>query len=394
MELAGHQCVGSCEIDKYAVRSYRAMHMVKEDEWHADDIRKVQPEELPEAECWTGGFPCQSFSIAGKRGGFEDTRGTLLFEILRLARVRKPKYLFLENVKGLLSHGRGETFLTIMQALGELGYDVEYQVLNSKNFGVPQNRERVYIIGYSGGFGGRKIFPIEGNDGETLKQIIGGSQGDRVYNPEGVSCTIAGEAGGLGGKTGLYLIGRDGKRKDKDYASCLTGGAHSGGNHSDMDLLIQPVLYNRNEGVTKETDCAVALASSDWRGLNRNQDQNAVMEVRAILTPDREEKRQNGRRMKEPGEPMFTLTSQDKHGIMIVDDQRRKDKLLKPMDSCPALRAEGHGNEPKVIDIRHPSDDKRVYSDGICPALVASDHKQMKAVFKNTRIRRLTPREC
>ena len=97
-------CVGFCEIDKYAHQSYMAIHEPGEGEYYATDIRGVEPGELPEADCYTGGFPCQSFSVAGKRGGFEDTRGTLFFEIMRLAKARKPKYLFLENVKGLLSH--------------------------------------------------------------------------------------------------------------------------------------------------------------------------------------------------------------------------------------------------------------------------------------------------
>lgn len=107
IEIAGHECVGHCEIDKFADKSYRAMHEVKESEWYADDITRVTPEELPEADCWCGGFPCQAFSIAGKRRGFEDTRGTLIFEIFRLAKVRKPKILFLENVAGLLNHEGG-----------------------------------------------------------------------------------------------------------------------------------------------------------------------------------------------------------------------------------------------------------------------------------------------
>jgi len=107
-----------------------------------------------------GGFPCQSFSIAGQRRGFNDTRGTQFFNIARIIRVKQPRFLLLENVKGLLSHDKGETFLTIISTLDELGYDVEWQVLNSKNHGVPQNRERVFIIGRLRGFGGRKVFPL------------------------------------------------------------------------------------------------------------------------------------------------------------------------------------------------------------------------------------------
>lgn len=217
MEMAGHECMGHCEIDKYAHKSYTAIHQPKEWEWYKSDITTVEPNELPEADCYCGGFPCQSFSVAGKRGGFEDTRGTLFFEIMRLAKVRKPEYLFLENVKGLLSHDGGKTFGTILNTMGQLGYDAEYQVLNSKDFGVPQNRERVFIIGHLRRRGGRKVFPIRGTNPETLRQIIGGSQGYRVYDPNGLSCTLASEAGGMGAKTGLYLL----NRTKKGNAYCL-----------------------------------------------------------------------------------------------------------------------------------------------------------------------------
>jgi DNA (cytosine-5)-methyltransferase 1 len=168
MEMAGHECVGYIEIDKYARQSYKAIHNTK-GEWTANDIRAVDPWELPEADCYTAGFPCQSFSIAGKRGGFKDARGTLFFEIMRLAEARKPKYLFLENVRGLLSHDGGKTFGTILSSLWELGYDAEWQVLNSKDHGVPQNRERVFIIGHLGEGSRRKVFPITGKYEENYE---------------------------------------------------------------------------------------------------------------------------------------------------------------------------------------------------------------------------------
>jgi DNA (cytosine-5)-methyltransferase 1 len=110
------------------------------------DIRAVDPATIPNHELICGGFPCQAFSVAGKRGGFEDTRGTLFYEICRIARFKRTPYLLLENVKGLLSHGDGDTFQTIIRTLDELGYDCQWQVLNSKNWGVPQNRERVIIV--------------------------------------------------------------------------------------------------------------------------------------------------------------------------------------------------------------------------------------------------------
>ena len=164
MEAAGHECVGFCEIDKFARESYKAIHDTKgEIELH--DITAVSDESvrgIGRVDVVCGGFPCQAFSIAGKRQGFEDTRGTLFFEIARFASILRPRLLFLENVKGLLNHDGGNTFETIITTLDELGYDVEWQVLNSKNFGVPQNRERVFIIGHLRGKRTREVFPFSG----------------------------------------------------------------------------------------------------------------------------------------------------------------------------------------------------------------------------------------
>ena len=165
MEMAGHECVGHCEIDKYADMSYRAMHNPKDSEVFFNDIRTINPSDMPECEVYCFGFPCQAFSLAGKRRGFEDTRGTLFFEVMRLAKERHPQILFAENVKGLLNHDKGRTFGTIIRAMDELGYDVEWQLLNSKYFGVPQNRERVFIIGHlRGGEYTKPILPFADSD--------------------------------------------------------------------------------------------------------------------------------------------------------------------------------------------------------------------------------------
>ena len=199
MESAGHECVGFCEIDKFARKSYKAIHDTKgEIELH--DITAVSDESIRRigrVDAICGGFPCQAFSIAGNRRGFEDTRGTLFFEIARFASVLKPKYLFLENVKGLISHDKGYTFETIIGALDELGYDVEWQVLNSKDFGVPQNRERCYIVGHLRGTSGRQIFPIaETRSDKSIMQLgnikktesFGGNpQCGRIYSIDGLA---------------------------------------------------------------------------------------------------------------------------------------------------------------------------------------------------------------
>lgn len=157
----GHECVWANEWDKYAAQIYDKNFETKID---TRDIRTVPTEEVPDHDLLVGGFPCQSFSIAGKRKGFDDTRGTLFFEIARILRAKKPRLFILENVKGLLSHDNGNTFKTIISTLDELGYDIQWQVLNSKNFGVPQNRERVFIIGNLRGTRRPQVFPVRNND--------------------------------------------------------------------------------------------------------------------------------------------------------------------------------------------------------------------------------------
>ena len=215
--------LGHCEIDQHADRSYRALFDT-EGEWFCDDIRKADPEELPDVELLCGRFPCQAFSIAGNRGGFADPRGILFFEIARLTAAKRPAYLLLENVPGLLNHDGGRTFAAILHELDGLGYFVEWQVLNSKDFGVPQSRKRVYLIGYLDKRCRGKIFPFTETAGTSLKQIRPGPQGERVYSPEGISCTLAAQPGGFGGKTGLYEVGLPIKENTKKgYAMAYPG---------------------------------------------------------------------------------------------------------------------------------------------------------------------------
>ena len=204
-KIGGFECIGYCEIDKYAKQSYEAMYDTK-GELYFNDARKINPKELPDIDLITGGFPCQSFSIAGRRKGFEDTRGTLFFEIARIASVKKPKYLFLENVPGLLSHDRGRTFKTILSSLDELGYDVTWQVLNSKDFGVPQSRKRLYIMGFFRATCAGQILSFKETNSKTPIQIYPGKEGERIYSSEGESITLTSNGGSFGERTGLYSI--------------------------------------------------------------------------------------------------------------------------------------------------------------------------------------------
>ena len=193
-----------------------------------------------------------------------------------------PPFLLMENVPGLLSHDAGRTFKTILSTLIELGYGVEWCVHNSANFGVPQQRRRLYIVASLGGRGTGEIFPLPGGNAEDLKQLIPGPQGQRVYDPSGVACTQCAGSGGWGGKTGLYFI----------------------------DMNSNPVITRHARCITARQDSGVS---------NHRGEHSAVLvtdEPRAIISPDREKVRQQGRRIKEPNEPMYTITAQDRHGII------------------------------------------------------------------------------
>jgi len=232
-------CIGYSEIDKYAIKDYERQfngnssdkqtatieQVGKGRNGNSDEARgnvydrqpptfghvnygdatNINAAELPDFDLLVGGFPCQAFSVAGKRAGFNDTRGTLFFDIARILKEKQPRHLVLENVKGLLSHDSGRTFTAIIGVLTDLGYSVEWQVLNSKNFGVPQNRERVYIVGHLGNECGRKVFPIYGNNRQAIENIgylntptwqKRNESIRRVYGIEGLAPTLPTGTGG------------------------------------------------------------------------------------------------------------------------------------------------------------------------------------------------------
>lgn len=265
-KLQQWECVGYSEIDKYAIQVYEQHFNHK----NYGDITKINADELPDFDLLIGGFPCQAFSIAGKRRGFEDTRGTLFFDIARILKAKQPRYFVLENVKGLLSHDSGQTFRTIIATLTELGYDLEWQVLNSKNFGVPQNRERVFIIGHLRGTSCRQVFPVREDDNPLTKK-----NGHQLSES-----SISGTLTATDAKMHL----------DGTYIKKINNPTHSNNRVYEADG-ISPTL-NTAQGGNRQPKITIP-----------------------VLTPDRPEKRQNGRRFKEDGEPSFTLTGQDKHGI-------------------------------------------------------------------------------
>ena len=240
------ECVGYSEIDKYAIKIYEK-HFPNHTNF--GDCTTIKPEELPDFDLIVGGFPCQAFSIAGKRRGFNDTRGTLFFDIARILKEKQPRLLLLENVKGLLSHDNGRTFKTIVSTLTELGYDVQWQVLNSKNFGVPQNRERVFIIGHLRGTSRPKVFPIFGTNSKDI--IVNGvldtetwrkrhEQIRRIHSIDGISPTLPTGMGG--GVMTKIEITDDGRLGNAGVGEDYPFGQNNGGNTSTSDQCESSIL--------------------------------------------------------------------------------------------------------------------------------------------------------
>ena len=308
--VGGFECIGHCEIDKHANQAYNAIYDIKPQEVYFEDARKINPYDLPHIDLICGGFPCQAFSIAGRRGGFEDSRGTLFFEIARIAAVKRPSYLLLENVPGLLSHDRGRTFATILGTLSDLGYDVTWEVLNSKDFGVPQSRKRVYIIGYFRERCAGEILSFRETNATPLMQIIPGREGNRIYSPRGVSITLTSNAGGFGGKTGLYDVNAPVKIRTADGVKLVYPPINHGRRFSFIDMNFPPNLTDHARCITARQDSGISNRKGEHSGVFIED------EPRAILTPERVTVRQRGRRYKEPNEPMFALTVCDRHGII------------------------------------------------------------------------------
>ena len=358
MESAGHECIGFCEIDKFARASYKAIHDTKgEIELH--DITAVSDESVRRfgsVDIICGGFPCQAFSIAGNRRGFEDTRGSLFFEIARFASILRPKYLLLENVKGLLNHDGGATFETILGALDELGYNVEWQILNSKDFGVPQNRERVFVIGHLRGECTRRVFPLSKScqQANSIKKQYSNTITTRYGNSQGA---------------GAYIV------ESKSQKVRSIGNIHPSGN-------------GMNGEVYESAGLAPTLTT------NKGEGQKIAIPV---LTPDCTDKRQNGCRCKSNEEPMFTLTTQDKHGILIAGklpgNHDQNSRVYDTNGLAPTLSTmQGGGQEPKIIQRGHG------YNQGgehdIAPTLTRNSYQENNYLSDGFRIRKLTPREC
>ena len=338
-KVGGFECVGYCECDKFAKQAYEALYDTRK-ELYLDDARKIDPEELPDIDLICGGFPCQSFSIAGKRRGFDDVRGTLFFEIARIAAVKRPRYLLMENVPGLLSHDKGRTFETILQTLDELGYDVAWQVLNSADFGVPQARKRVFIIGFLRGECSGRVLSFTDANPKTLIKRIPGREGCRVYSPEGLSITLTGNAGGFGGRSGLYeILGLPIKSLTKTGYQIAVPGDSIDLAYADMNsrrgrvghdiahtvtpsatqgfYSVKCIDLNSEPAITELARCITARQNNGM-STHKGEKSAALLLEKPIpvLTPMKEKVRQQGRRFKDPDDPMFTITVTDRNGVM------------------------------------------------------------------------------
>ena len=470
MELAGHKCIGFCEFDKFAVASYTSMHLItseqksyletlpvkkrqkeilkdeyKNGEWYASDIRAVRICDVPKADCWCFGAPCQDFSTAGKRAGLDGDRSSIIREIFRLLEEQeekdRPEWLIYENVKGMLSSNRGLDYLSILSEMDRLGYDIEWQNINSKWF-VPQNRERIYTIGHLRRFGRAKILPVTGADGENSIQQLGRRIAEkenpnayRVYSADGLSPCLGTMQGG-GRESSIAFpcfvdmtIGKGVILTENARTLCARyqkGMTNHEGTTSGVAIKIIGEVNSSQDGQVHDIS---GIAKCHSAGHN-NSPKIAI----PIIDVAHVEKNQNGKRFKENGDPMFTLTEQDRHGVGvevlgglytnsspnynrgvldgisrtlkadnhpagvvlgIIDPQGRIKKEVSLKNICPTLRSETHGNLPDVcVDV---SGNVQKQSDGIFVEM--PEGFMVYAVWYEKEqcyiaIRRLTPKEC
>lgn len=304
MEQAGHECVGWVEWDKFARKSYIAIHK-PDGEFTEKDINDVKAPLLPHADCWCFGFPCQDISVAGKQGGFTNgKRSSLFFKVTGLIRELKeedkPSYLFIENVKNLLGINKGWDFAKLLIEMDEIGYDVEWDVLDSAEV-VPQHRERIFIIGHLRGKRTRKVFPIIRKNGETTEsnviKAIGntsntGFRSEDVLDPTGISNTLM----------------------SRDYKGPKQVAIKQVGNISNSKSF----GGNPQVGRVYGTD-GISPTLSTMKG--GGQEPKIAIPV---SSPDIVVKIQNGRRFKENGDPEFSLTVRDRRGVLTNGMRVRK----------------------------------------------------------------------
>lgn len=342
LELAGHKCVGYCEADKFAIASYRSMHLITKEqreylstldlkkrqkeilrdeynngEWFCNDIRAARATDIPGVDIWGFGAPCQSFSIAGKRAGLDGESG-LIREIFRLLRETgeedRPTWIIYENVMGMLSSNRGFDFLAILAEMDEVGYDAQWNCFDSAEYGVPQRRQRIYTVGHLRGRSGRIPVFAGRNDGKDRDEKVNTEiKVAEATNPSRriTSKCIDFPPDDLNTESGFNQ--RSKVHFPSGISRTLIGCGHAG----NEPKVAVPVTFCMDfcEGA-KKREVANTITASDQRGVSKFNRLGTAVCI-PILTPDKLSKRQNGRRCKEDGEPQFTLTACDRHGVGI-----------------------------------------------------------------------------
>lgn len=317
LERTGHECVWANEWLERP-RSIYAKNFGEQPDGR--DIRDVSAGDIPSADLLVGGFPCATFSVAGKRTGFslDDTRGTLAFEMFRLASEKSIPYLLFENVKGLLNHDEGRTFEIILEVLDGLGYDCQWELLDSQNFGVPQHRERIFLIGNLRGNPRPKVFPI----GRASRSNDEANSQERK------------------GREGFF----------SDISPTLDAHYYKGGNARQYVVQTES---RRDKEMRTYTEGIVPTLTAQMGTGGGN-----VPYVRPMLDIARVNKSPNGRLIKDDGDPMYTITAQDRHGVQIGDEDGFAIRKLTPLE-CERLQGLPDGWTEFYHDGRRVSDSER-----------------------------------
>lgn len=313
-----HEIVEAVEFDHKTISSYNLIH---DTNFESKDITKIDPEKFPDHDILFYSPPCQAFSVAGKQEGFSDEkgRGTLFFDALKIIQAKKPKFAIMENVKGLTQKKFQFEFETMLQLLEQEGYKNYWKVLNAKDYGIPQNRERVFIVSIRKDIEKTFNFPVEFDNGVRLKHLLEETVDEKYYISQDKTEKLLQE----------YIKGL--QKKDR----------------------LPSELSLNGESISYCIDASYAKGISP--GSVNDGRRTHIVETRPCITPDRINKRQNGRRFKEDGEPAFTLSTQDRHGILQIgmiemkgNDQIRR--VYDPNGVSPTLSTMQGGNrQPKVV---------------------------------------------
>lgn len=402
MEKVGHKCVGWVEWDKFARQSYRAMYDT-EGEYNAKDIQQVRGQEIPNADVWCFGSPCTNISVAGNRVGLKGEQSSMFFEVIRLLNERswkeKPAVLLMENVKNLLSSNRGWDFATVINKMDEAGYDVEWEVFNS-SWTIPQNRERVYIVGHKRGIEYKPVFPINRGELEknrkynVLRDVLETSVDSKFYlskdkveqllvNDKKSTFSNGGDIKVVGNTSNTRYRSHDvvdscgvsktitaseGVKVNSLIGIGVLGNTSNTGHHTEdvldekgLSKTLTAASFKHPVQIATEVKQVGNISHSTSFGGNpqtgRVYDESGLSPtlntmqgggrepkvlVEPCLTPDRVNKRQNGRRFKNNDEPSFTLTAADRHGILLSNGKTYVIRKLTPLE---CWRLQGFSDE-------------------------------------------------